>query len=53
MRKLVLVTMGRPSSSVPPSTQVTQVGSPANSSLYSGVRSCLQRSNKQKADVKK
>jgi hypothetical protein len=42
MRYAVLVTMGLPASSVPPSTQVTQVGSPANSSLYSGVRSCLQ-----------
>jgi hypothetical protein len=38
----VLVTIGLPVGSRPPSTQVTQVGSPANSSLYSGVRSCLR-----------
>jgi len=42
MRKAVLVTMGLPASSWPARTQVTQVGSPANRSLYSGVRSCLQ-----------
>ena len=35
-------TMDFPCSSRPPITHVTQVGSPANSSLYSGVRSCLR-----------
>jgi hypothetical protein len=37
-RKLVLVTSGRPSSPSPPIDSVTHVGSPANSSSYSGVR---------------
>ena len=34
----VLVTSGRPSSPMPPIASVTQVGSPENSSSYSGVR---------------
>ena len=38
MRKLVFVTSERPSSPMPPIDSVTQVGSPANSSSYSGVR---------------
>ena len=38
MRKLVFVTSDRPSSPIPPIDSVTQVGSPANSSSYSGVR---------------
>ena len=38
MRKLVLVTSERPSSPIPPIDSVTHVGSPANSSSYSGVR---------------
>ena len=37
-RKLVFVTRDRPSSPMPPMDSVTQVGSPANSSSYSGVR---------------
>src|SRR5262249_18736048 len=37
-RKLVRVTSVRPSSPMPPIDSVTQVGSPANSSSYSGVR---------------
>src|SRR4051794_31935587 len=37
-RKLVLVTRGRPSSAIPAIDSVTQVGSPANNSSYSGVR---------------
>jgi len=37
-RKLVLLTNGRPSSPMPPIDSVTHVGSPANSSSYSGVR---------------
>jgi hypothetical protein len=39
----VLVTMEVPAGVVPPRTAVTQVGSPANRALYSGVRSCLQQ----------
>src|SRR5215475_15709090 len=35
--KLVFVTSGRPSSPTPPMDSVTQVGSPAKSSSYSGV----------------
>ncbi len=38
MRKLVLVASDRPSSPIPPMDSVTQVGSPAKSSSYSGVR---------------
>ena len=38
IRKLVLVTSERPSSPIPPIDSVTQVGSPENSSSYSGVR---------------
>jgi hypothetical protein len=38
MRKLDFVTSDRPSSPIPPIDSVTQVGSPANSSSYSGVR---------------
>src|SRR5947207_6198820 len=37
-RKLVLVTSDRPSSPMPAMDSVTQVGSPANNSSYSGVR---------------
>ena len=37
-RKLVFVTSVRPSSPMPPIDSVTQVGSPANKSSYSGVR---------------
>ena len=40
MRKQDLVTRGRPSSPMPPTLSVIHMGSPPNSSLYSGVRRC-------------
>ena len=40
-RNEFLVTIGRPSIPTPPIDSVTQVGSPENNSLYSGVRANL------------
>lgn len=47
MRKDVLVTRWLPSVLQPARTQVTQVGSPANRALYSGVRRCLECKERQ------
>ena len=44
-RKLFLVTNGRPSSPTPAIDSVTQVGSPENNALYSGVRANLTKRN--------